>query len=303
MGCDIYSELRIKEDYVLGHLSDNEKEAFEKHFLECDTCYQELKLQQTMTNLIKEDGEVLFAEYLTTKEKQAKKTDPVSEKVFQSPRPKFRFKYVYATAAMLILMLGSIYTIQNFYQDNILTDMVYDEQVPYKFEPNSGLRSGDSDDQKPVDPIEAFNKSFNNAMYSYRDLKYLQTVGGLKSLESEAKKLQTDSGDSKHFSVIADYYFYYGLSHYAVARSKKAEISEAEKNSHLLESSLLLSLSKEITLSHSLPDMDRIRYFLALTYGFSGQLDLAASEFEKITPESQFLGKRDKLIKVWETNN
>jgi len=67
MECKINNRTELIEKYLSGELSEQEKESFEEHYFECDECFQELVFQQETIDLIKTEGEIIFADYLNRK--------------------------------------------------------------------------------------------------------------------------------------------------------------------------------------------------------------------------------------------
>ena len=47
------------DEYLLDELSEEEKEAFELHFLGCDACFQELKLLKNLIHSIRKEGKII----------------------------------------------------------------------------------------------------------------------------------------------------------------------------------------------------------------------------------------------------
>ena len=291
MSCDIYSKLWIKDEYVLGKLSDTEKEAFEKHFFECDSCFQELKLQQEMVQLIKEEGSVLFAEYLRAEQKQAKDTVPESAKTFSFPRFKIQFKPFYATAAILLIMIGSFYAAKNFFQKDLLASIEFDDQVPYKFVHESGFRSGDQKTTGAV--ISFFNNQFSIGISDYTALNYIGAIEILKPLESELEKLQQVMDAEKFASAKNDYHFFLGVSYLAAAQSKKYVLADSIKNIYLQYAIQQLVNSKKTGHIHD----NRVSYFLGMSYILAGSKQKAISELQEIEKTSDFYKNGEELSK------
>ncbi len=296
MSCDIYSKLRIKEDYVLGHLSDAEKETYEKHFLECDTCYQELKLQETMVSLIKKEGEVLFADYLENKQERVQKRISKSFKVFSFPRFEYKFRTVIAAVVVLIIIMGSFYTINNFYQKDILSTIVYDEQVPYEFIPEPGYNPRGGENQTAADAFDLFYQKFLEAVSYYNELNYIHAIQRLEPLSSDVEKIQTVLDDDESYSAIKNYYFYFGLSYLAMATSKKTVIAESVKKHYLENAIQNLINSKNIGLVNKPHLNDKLSYFLGLTYSLAGFNQKAILELQDIEKTSVFYKKADGLL-------
>ncbi len=114
MVCEIQDKLKIIDKYVLGELSEPESETFEKHFFECDSCFNELKHYLEMVKLVKAQGKVLFSEYLNGKKKTGKKTRKATT-VFRFPRFTIQFRPIYVAAAVLaIIIMGGFWGVRFF---------------------------------------------------------------------------------------------------------------------------------------------------------------------------------------------
>lgn len=296
MSCDIYSKLMIKDEYILGQLSDAEKETFEKHFFECDTCFKELKLQQEMLQLIKEKGGVLFAEYLRTEEKSAKNRVPESVKAFRSPRFIKQFKPFYAMAVILLIMTGSFYATKNFFQKDMLSTIVFDNQVPIEYIPElvPTFRGGET--QTPGNTFDSFYEQFNTVMLTYKDKNYSQTIKLLKFLQPEVEKLQEVIDGKKFSSAMNNYYFYLGVSYLAAAQSEKNVLTDSIKNIHLRSAIQHLTKSKTTGLIIGKPNVNnKTSYFLGLSYILAGDRQKGISELQKIEKTSAFFKNGEDL--------
>ncbi len=64
MNCDLNNRIELIEKYLLKELPDTEMKSFEAHFLSCDECFEELQQTSHLANFIKDEGNVLFKEYI-----------------------------------------------------------------------------------------------------------------------------------------------------------------------------------------------------------------------------------------------
>ncbi|MBN2008189.1 zf-HC2 domain-containing protein [candidate division KSB1 bacterium] len=62
--CNIKNREQLINDYLMGALTADEKEQLDEHCFSCDACFDELRFQQEMTCLIRDEGQTLFADYL-----------------------------------------------------------------------------------------------------------------------------------------------------------------------------------------------------------------------------------------------
>ena len=124
MDCITINKNQIIDKYLLAELPDVEKEAFEKHFFHCDSCFNELKSQKQLLHLIQKEGDVLFAEFL-------KKSNKVKETVQENQSPRYKTQFInkftklhsqkrklpiYAMTALFFIVISSIFIYQNYFQ-------------------------------------------------------------------------------------------------------------------------------------------------------------------------------------------
>lgn len=64
MNCNWGNRDKAIEDYVSGVLSKADAETFEEHCFECDACFAELRLFEDTADLVREEGNFIFAPYL-----------------------------------------------------------------------------------------------------------------------------------------------------------------------------------------------------------------------------------------------
>jgi len=301
MDCDFISKMKKIDEYVLGELPDYEKEAFEKHIFECDSCFKQLKIRKEMVHLIQEEGDVLFAEFIEPKKKPAKERENVQ--VFRFPRfgTKFRPAFartllrknlvpVYASAVLFFILVGSFFTYQNFIKKDFWSQYCYDDQVPYEYPEKTDfvLRSSNNE-------TDVFKNNFDIGMLKYKECNYLDAIGYWQVKEQEVEKLQESLENEESLSLLRDYYFYYGVSCFAAARSTQKPLSEEKQKNAYQKSSQLLSTSKKLTTEHQLDHLDRDLYYLALATGFSGNANSALSILQKIAQDSPFYSRANKL--------
>jgi len=105
MKCEITNRERLIDEYLSGALSDEEKESFDEHCFGCDVCFRELRLREEMAGLIRDEGEILFADYL---EKRKTKKQGVFQTVLDklsSFNLTYQPRWVYATASVAVIVL------------------------------------------------------------------------------------------------------------------------------------------------------------------------------------------------------
>lgn len=103
MKCKIPKRGTVIDNYLDGKLSNDETEKFEEHFFNCDICFKEVKFKEELRSLIKDEGEVLFKEFLH-KTPASQKNKNIIDKLFEilSPKP------VWIPALSLILIVITI---------------------------------------------------------------------------------------------------------------------------------------------------------------------------------------------------
>jgi hypothetical protein len=143
MKCSIDNRQRATENYLEGNLSQTEQNAFEEHIFNCDRCFQELRMQESIRDLVKYEGNVLFAETLEKRRKPEHSlweliTEKFSSIFIASPR-----RLAYASIAVLVLLLiifimipsGPPIDPQNFTESGYLEELMSTSfRSPYSFD-------------------------------------------------------------------------------------------------------------------------------------------------------------------------
>jgi hypothetical protein len=264
-----------------------------------------------VAHVVKEKGDVLFAEYIGEEEITEKEERKDTQQVIPLTKPKRkvipgyaaalvqrRFFPVYAAAVFFLIVLIVYMTTQTVMQNDFLATLHFDDQVPHEFVPISKSSLRNPDDPELNTAFETFYDTFLAGMLEYQDLNYQEAIDKLKPLEPEVSKLQADLTDTETLSVIRDYYFYLGISYLAMARSKLVEIAKEKRRSYLQKSLQLLSISKKVASNNQFKMLDRDMYFLALTLYFTGKIDLTIQELKNIKQESLFYSKATLLIRT-----
>ena len=103
--CEITNRDQLIDDYITGKLAQEERDKFDEHCFDCDDCFEELVLREEMVGLIREESDVLFADYL--QKRKAKSENWFSSKLNQfkqlslSTQP----RWLYASAAIAVLII------------------------------------------------------------------------------------------------------------------------------------------------------------------------------------------------------
>ena len=67
MKCDQY---KLIDDYLVQTLSQEELESFDEHLFNCDECFREVVFREKIAHFIKEEGNIVFADYLAKQKTQ-----------------------------------------------------------------------------------------------------------------------------------------------------------------------------------------------------------------------------------------
>ncbi|MGH7599640.1 MAG: hypothetical protein ACREOI_25065, partial [bacterium] len=281
--------------YLTGELPEEDMIAFEEHYFQCATCFQELKIGEEAVNLIAREGPAVLA-------------IPASapSTVFKTALEKFSWqwgegqrRWAFAIAA-LVIVAGGYLMFKSAQQPDLLAGIQYDEQVPYAFTPQFGVALRTPSEEREDDlRLERFYNRFLAAMTEYKNLNYAGAVELLTSLQLQAQQLLAPAVNDTVLAIVRDYYFYSGASHLALARRHRVQLDAAERQRHLEAAIALLSQSLALAQEHRLPEVDREHYFLGLAYGFMGNAEQAIFQLSRLTPESPYYEMSQKLVKHW----
>lgn len=130
MKCDKRDREQAIDDYLSGSLSAKETEAFEEHFFNCDECFQDLKLREEIVDIIKEEGEIVFAKYL--RKHRFKDTSNLRSLVQKLPVFSHRrqSQRIYASLAA-VAVAALVLILANPFASNDITDLYQIKPFPY----------------------------------------------------------------------------------------------------------------------------------------------------------------------------
>ena len=128
---------------------------------------------------------------------------------------------------------------------------------------------------------------------------YQTTIAALENLAPLAQRLQVSSGPAKLLPPLREYYFYLGVSHFALSRSRHAELGREEKQSHQNKAIQFLARADSLTQALQPTGNDRETFFLGLAYGFAGRHAEAVAQLTKIEMNSIYYKQIAKLIGEW----
>lgn len=205
--------------------------------------------------------------------------------------------YALALSVLIIGTFASLFTYQVVLKNDVENYYVYDDKVPYEYDVAS-LR-GTSEGLEADDLFRSFVSGFKLGMGDYMIRNYQSAISTFEELEPDAVKLRARPPNKELIPWIRDFYFYNGVSHLALLRSKRPELNQSARSRHAEEAIQSLMQADLLVLSNNLEGSDREAYFLGLAYGFGGKQDSAIVRLQQIQPGSRFYENSDKLIHEW----
>lgn len=202
----------------------------------------------------------------------------------------------YAALALSVVVVG-FFIYDKVFQNSFAGYYVYDNKLPYEYNVSS-LRSA-SPDWASDSLLQAFVRQFKFGMSDYVIYDYANAIRLLQNLEPAVIMLQTRADDITILPWLRDYYFYRGVTHFALSRSRQLELRDEVKVQQANQSIRWLALADSLVTVRHLENSDRETYFLGLAYGFGDQHDSAIVQLHQIKPESRFYDDSVKLIHEW----
>jgi hypothetical protein len=204
----------------------------------------------------------------------------------------------YALALSILIAVLAVFPIyQMAIREDVDAQYVFDDRIPYDYD-ISGLRGSSS--ALPQDSLfQVFLTQFRLGLADYLIRDYAAAVTTFQSSAPTAQALQSQPDHEKILPWLRDFYFYLGVSHFALSRSRVGDLSSEVKQQHAAESIRWLALADSLVAVRNLESSDRESYFLGLAYGFGGRRDLAVAQLRKIAPVSRFYEDSAKLINEW----
>ena len=174
---------------------------------------------------------------------------------------------------------------------------VYDDKMPYPYT-RSTFRGG-SETTYENTQYQTLREQFIHGIIAYLSYDYNNAIHILKTAESSVDELVQKTNDEKILSEIRDYYFYLGVSHFALSRSQKLDLAADIRADNRSEAIKYLSKAGELAQIYNLGRTDSENFFLGLAYGFDKQRDLAVEQLLRVNAESRFYDNSVDLIKNW----
>ncbi|MCI0614876.1 zf-HC2 domain-containing protein [bacterium] len=202
-------------------------------------------------------------------------------------------RYAFTLALIVIGILAYRIVINNDSGDYY----VYNDRLPYEYD-TSGLRAS-SNVFENDSLLQIFVRQFKLGMSDYMMRDYEGAINALQNLTPTVQTLQARPGFEKILPWISDFYFYLGVSHFALSRSRQIEFGEGAKAGHAKQSIRWLALADSLVNVNQIEGSDRESYFLGLAYGFAGHKDSALIQLRRIQPGSHFYNESSDLIHKW----
>lgn len=312
--------------YLDGQLSKRRRRTVEAHLNSCVKCYEEIRALMLVAHapvsaaeeaelakmkvLSPEEQVAQIEEFVKKESEQAKvKKEYQKKPVLDIPGAGIwgkakeflewlgqRPRYALAIPVALALIVVA-FVVKDMFRPDGLGKYVYDDQVPYEYDV-SGLRSA-SDELERDRLFRSFVSQFKLGMSNYLTRDYQNAIASFASQKSEAAELQARLPDENVAPWLRDYYFYQGVSHLALLRSKRLDLDQTVRARHAEGAIQSLQQADALARNNNLEGNDREKYFLGLAYGFAGLRDSAAVQLRMIKTGSSFYDDSVKLIQEW----
>ncbi len=153
--------------------------------------------------------------------------------------------------------------------------------------------SAPSDTRSPSLEANSFRKKFKMAMSEYALREYQNALSALTKMQPSAVDLHNNLKTQEQETLLRDYYFYTGASHFVLSQSGH------NREEHTKLALNWLSRADSLVQARRMPNSDRETFFLGQAYGFSGQYDEAMIELQKIDTNSSFYRYSKKFREKW----
>lgn len=175
-----------------------------------------------------------------------------------------------------------------------LDQYVYDDQSPSL--PSSGLRSG-GEAPEPGSWQEMMDNAIVN---NYSMQSYENAIDAFETIEPIILAMPADSMANKTIVQLRDLYFYKGVSHFAISRSKTRNLTQSQRSFQSEKAVQALTSADSLVRVHNLNDADREAFFLGMAFGFGGNKFSAIAKLKEIPRESRFFEESVRLIQEWQ---
>ena len=159
--CDKVKNFELIDGYIQGKLSEADREAFERHYFECDPCFEELQFREKLLGVTRDHGETIFADYITKRKHIREPLGPrILDRLFPGI-PTWRQGWIYAAVSVAVILI-MIPILSTLFAPNKYEHLSDIKPYPYLF---AGLRSGGSEGER----------LFQQGMRHYTDGEYDQS--------------------------------------------------------------------------------------------------------------------------------
>jgi hypothetical protein len=209
------------------------------------------------------------------------------------PRPPRRLKWALPFAAVLLVLSAALFNLRSPHSDEARDPFVYDDRVPYEYDAESfrgaSSRSGNSPE------FDAWTSAIRLGVSNYLLCDYRAAVAVLQ--DAGAAKPGTTRKDAvTHAQWERDRFYYGGLSHLALWRTRSGKMDAGERSFHGNEAIRLLAGADSVAQAAGLENNGREAYFMGLILSLQERPGDAAGWLEKIRPESAFYTKASSLM-------
>ncbi len=177
-------------------------------------------------------------------------------------------------------------------QEHRFTYYLFADRVPYEYDGYGWRGAIDFAEDARMNSIQS---QFKLAISDYMLRDYHKAISQFEMLQSAITNVRSQTRDRSTLAFVRDYYFYFGLSHFANANNPRFDNSE--KKSQLDQAIQRISQADQIGKLINAVGTDREIYFLGLVFTFASRSDSALTHLRTIKPESIFYQDSIALIK------
>lgn len=299
MKCYYENRDEVITQYLTRELSEEEVQKFQDHFFNCDICFRELKFKRDALELIKSQGDKIFAG-LRIKPAPVKKGWNIGytiQNIVQGLRRRPRLSLSLAGILLLLSGAGLYFMTRTPEETSLLAHLNYGANVPHEYSP-AALFRGVDDGWRGELSDSVFVDNFQRAMLHYRDLNYEAAIRKLARLEQAAEELaKREMLSAASANVLHAYYFYRGLSHLGLAGDSRIKLPVQEQQKHLAHALHFLIQSREIARRYALGKPEKESYFLGIVYAALGDRETALQELKNLAPNSPFFKPGEEIAR------
>ena len=160
----------------------------------------------------------------------------------------------------------------------------YDEHTPYPFR-ESGFRGGGL---AAADTLAVtVDRGMRQAMGEYLTRNYAGAITQFDVIAEHAELLKARAGRPEHMILLKNYYLYRGLSHLALATSKRHEPDEQSRDRQLAAALRALVAADALLQDIESPDdAPHAKFFLGLVLALQGKRERALAQLQQINPNA-----------------